>query len=78
VLAGAGEPAYRADQARRWFWQQLAPSFEAMRTLSPPARTALQTSFIHSSVTPHLRRSADAGETVKYLFKLREAARLRR
>jgi len=72
VLAGAGEPAYRADQARRWFWQQLAPSFEAMRTLSPPARTALQTSFIHSSVTPHLRRSADAGETVKYLFKLRD------
>ncbi|TMD42737.1 MAG: 23S rRNA (adenine(2503)-C(2))-methyltransferase RlmN [Chloroflexi bacterium] len=39
VLAGAGEPAYRADQARRWFWQQLAP----------------------------------AGETVKYLFKLRDS-----
>ena len=45
---------------------------EAMRTLSAPARTALENSFIHSSVTPYLRRSADAGETVKYLFKLRD------
>ena len=70
VLVAAGEPAYRADQARQWFWQQLAPSFEAMRTLSPRARQILASAFTISSVSPHLKRVADQGETAKYLFKL--------
>lgn len=70
VLAAAGEPAYRADQARNWFWRHLAPSFSAMRTLPASARDALQQAFVLSSVRPHLRRSADDGQTVKYLFKL--------
>jgi 23S rRNA (adenine2503-C2)-methyltransferase len=73
-LLAAGEPGYRAEQARQWFWRQLAPSFAAMRTLSPVARDQLAATYAFSSVTAHLRRAADHGETVKYLFKLRDGA----
>jgi 23S rRNA (adenine2503-C2)-methyltransferase len=69
-LTLGGEAAYRADQARQWFWQRLAPSFGAMRTLPPSARHELEGSFAFSTVTRHLKREADRGQTVKYLFKL--------
>ncbi len=69
-MTAAGEPAYRATQASQWFWQSLAPSFAAMRTLSPEARRHLETTYTFSTVTPHLRREADGGQTVKHLFKL--------
>lgn len=70
TLERAGEPAYRAVQARQWFWQRLAPSFDAMRTLSPAARQALMAAFRPSTVSTHVRREADAGQTAKYLFRL--------
>jgi 23S rRNA (adenine2503-C2)-methyltransferase len=70
VLGNAGEASYRAGQAQRWFWHQLAPSFEAMRTLPGSARSVLGASFVHSTLAVSLRRSADAGQTHKYLFKL--------
>jgi 23S rRNA (adenine2503-C2)-methyltransferase len=41
-----------------------------MRTLPPSARRQLEDSFAFSTVTPHLKRQADHGQTVKYLFKL--------
>jgi 23S rRNA (adenine2503-C2)-methyltransferase len=69
-LAAGGEAPYRADQARQWFWQRLAPSFSAMRTLPSSARRQLDESFAFSTVTPQLKRAADHGGTVKYLFKL--------
>src|SRR5260370_14153598 len=69
-LARAGEAPYRVAQAQQWFWQKLAPSFDAMRTLPPSARRRLEESFAFSTVTPHLKRQADHGQTLKYLFKL--------
>src|SRR5438270_12721560 len=69
-LTAAGEAAYRADQARQWFWQRLVGSFEAMRTLPPSAQRRLAESFVFSTVAPQLKRAADRGQTVKYLFKL--------
>ena len=44
-----------------------------MRTLPPAARRELEGSFAFSTVTPHLKREADRGHTVKYLFKLDDA-----
>jgi 23S rRNA (adenine2503-C2)-methyltransferase len=73
VLTAAGEPGYRARQAQHWFWKQLAASFDAMRTLSPAARKALASSFEISSVSSHLKRVADGGQTVKYLFRLADS-----
>jgi 23S rRNA (adenine2503-C2)-methyltransferase len=70
VLSAAGEEPYRAEQAQTWFWKQLAPSFDAMRTLPISARAVLERAFVFSSVTPHLKRVADHGQTAKYLFKL--------
>ncbi|HSO93573.1 MAG TPA: 23S rRNA (adenine(2503)-C(2))-methyltransferase RlmN [Candidatus Dormibacteraeota bacterium] len=64
------EPAYRATQASKFFWHSLTPSFEAMYTLPAGARRHLEESYAFSAVTPHLRRQADHGQTVKYLFKL--------
>jgi 23S rRNA (adenine2503-C2)-methyltransferase len=72
-LTVAGEAPYRAEQARQWFWQRLAPSFEAMRTLPPSARRQLDACFAFSTVAPQLKRAADRGQTVKYLFKLADA-----
>ena len=72
-LTGAGEEPYRAEQARQWFWERLAPSFDAMRTLPPSARRQLETSFTFSTVAPRLKRAADHGQTVKYLFTLTDA-----
>jgi 23S rRNA (adenine2503-C2)-methyltransferase len=72
-LTGGGEAPYRADQARQWFWQRLAPSFRVMRTLPPSARRRLEEAFAFSTVTPQLKREADRGQTVKYLFKLGDA-----
>jgi 23S rRNA (adenine2503-C2)-methyltransferase len=68
-----GEAPYRADQARQWFWQRLAPSFGAMRTLPPSARRELERAFTFSTVTSAMKREADRGQTVKYLFKLGDA-----
>ena len=43
-----------------------------MRTLPTSTRRLLETSYTFSSVTPHLKRVADRGQTAKYLFKLRD------
>jgi 23S rRNA (adenine2503-C2)-methyltransferase len=72
LLTAAGEPGYRAEQARTWFWRQLAPSFAAMRTLSPGARIQLERGFAFSTVAEHRKREADGGATVKYLFRLHD------
>lgn len=43
-----------------------------MRTLSARARAVLEESFVHSSLDVRIRRSADGGQTAKYLFNLRD------
>jgi 23S rRNA (adenine2503-C2)-methyltransferase len=44
-----------------------------MRTLPPSARRRLAEAFAFSTVGPQLKRAADRGQTVKYLFKLADA-----
>lgn len=41
-----------------------------MRTLSAPARHHLEETYAFSTVTSHLKREADHGKTIKYLFRL--------
>lgn len=72
MLIAGGEPGYRAEQARTWFWRQLTPSFDTMRTLSPAARAELERGFAFSTVAQHRKREADGGATVKYLFRLQD------
>ncbi len=44
-----------------------------MRTLSPGTRRELEASFAFSTVTTQLKREADRGATVKYLFRLHDS-----
>lgn len=44
-----------------------------MRTLSPGTRRELEASFAFSTVTTRLKREADRGATVKYLFRLHDS-----
>src|SRR2546430_17534101 len=44
-----------------------------MRTVPPTARRHLAEAFAFSTVAPQLKRAADRGQTVKYLFKLADA-----
>ncbi len=44
-----------------------------MRTLPASARRRLADAFAFSTVAPQLKRGADRGQTVKYLFKLADA-----
>src|SRR5437879_9971293 len=44
-----------------------------MRTLPPSARRHLAESFVFSTVGTQMKRAADRGQTVKYLFKLADA-----
>ncbi|TMF88033.1 MAG: 23S rRNA (adenine(2503)-C(2))-methyltransferase RlmN [Chloroflexi bacterium] len=69
-LAAIGEAPYRAEQAQQWFWQRLVPSFGQMRTLPVPARRQLEKVYAFTTVTPHVKRVADNGKTVKYLLRL--------
>src|SRR5256885_17113994 len=41
-----------------------------MRTLPASARRHLEETYAFSTVTPHAKRVADNGQTVKYLFRL--------
>ncbi len=43
-----------------------------MRTLPASSRRILESSFAHSTVSAKVRRTADGGETIKYLFELRD------
>jgi hypothetical protein len=45
-LAEWKEPAYRADQIRRWMYQRCVTSFDEMTDLSKSLRAQLQASFI--------------------------------
>jgi 23S rRNA (adenine2503-C2)-methyltransferase len=60
------------EQAQQWFWRSMAPSFAAMRTLPESVRQQLDAAYAFSSLTPQLKRAADQGQTVKYLFRLRD------
>ena len=44
-----------------------------MRTLPQSARRQLDEAYAFSTVTPHVTRVADHGQTVKYLFRLADA-----
>jgi 23S rRNA (adenine2503-C2)-methyltransferase len=69
-LSAGGEAPYRGEQAQQWFWRGLVPSFDAMRTLPPTVRAHLDQGYAFSTLTPQVKRAADHGQTVKYLFKL--------
>jgi 23S rRNA (adenine2503-C2)-methyltransferase len=68
-LAARSEPAYRAEQIKRWLYQKGATAFAEMTNLSAALRAALEEEFTISRLrTVRANRSSDG--TVKFLFGL--------
>ena len=69
-MEAQGEPGYRAGQLLRWFYRSPATSFDDMANLPQRLRERVHEEFIFSTVSPAQTVSADAGRTLKYLFRL--------
>lgn len=70
-----GEPAYRADQVRRWMLQKRAADFSAMTDLPAAVRQRLDQEFdLFSSRVALRRRATDATE--KLVLELADASRI--
>jgi 23S rRNA (adenine2503-C2)-methyltransferase len=68
-LAARGEPAYRADQVRRWLYESSIESFPGMTNLAEAEREALAGAFTWTSPEiATVSRSADG--TAKHLWRL--------
>ena len=68
-FASRGQPAYRAAQVRRWIYEGLARSWDAMTDLPAAEREALAGSFqMDEPVEDRVSTSRDG--TVKHLWRL--------
>lgn len=74
-LAERGEPAYRADQVRRWLFERRAGSFDEMSDLSKATRAGLAADFNIWTTDVAAHRVA-ADRTEKLLLGLADAHRI--
>jgi len=72
LLAGWGEPRFRADQVWGWLYRSLAADFEAMTNLPRPLRERLAAETDLTLLTPLAERASATGQTRKVLFRLRD------
>lgn len=69
LIAGLGEPEYRARQLTSWLYGRLAPSFDVMTDLPAWLRTRLAAEWtLTLPMATDIQRSADG--TRKYLWRL--------
>ncbi len=68
-LREMGQPAYRARQLFEWAYQHLVADYGAMTTLPAALRAELAVGLPLATLTPVRELSADAGETVKTLYR---------
>ena len=76
LLAGWGEPPFRARQVWGWTYQRLAPSFEAMTDLPKALRQRLSAELQFSNLTPVIDLHSTDGSTNKLLFQLADGHRI--
>ncbi|NTU93813.1 MAG: 23S rRNA (adenine(2503)-C(2))-methyltransferase RlmN [Chlorobiaceae bacterium] len=77
VVAGLGEPKFRADQLHRWLYSQGASDFDSMSSISASLRRKLSSAYDIRSVkiesvacgTPG-QAAEEESPTVKYLLRL--------
>ncbi len=74
-LGERDQPAYRADQIRRWLFQRLSRGFEEMTDLPRSLRNVLGDSFAIAPVAVVDRVRAGDG-TTKFLMGLRDGVRI--
>ena len=70
LLAGLGQPRYRADQVFDWVYSKRAPSFDDMTNLPQPLRVALSERLRIGLPEPLAETASEDGLTRKTLFRL--------
>ena len=71
LLAGMGEPKYRARQLYEWMWQKHAGSIDEMSNLSKQLREKLNAEYFIKKVTIHHSQFSSDG-TIKNRLQLRD------
>ena len=72
LLAGWGEPRFRADQLWRWLYRSLASDFDAMGNLPSSLRERLNAETDLKLLVPVAEQQSLTGQTRKVLFRLRD------
>jgi len=72
LVAGWGEPHFRATQVWTWLYRSLVDDFEAMSNLPAALRTRLAVESDLALLTPLAEQESATGETRKVLFRLRD------
>jgi 23S rRNA (adenine2503-C2)-methyltransferase len=72
LLAGWGEPGFRAAQLRRWLYHSLAGDFESMTNLPKALRERLAAETDLRLLRPQSEQVSASGLTRKVLFWLRD------
>lgn len=70
LLAGWGEPRFRAGQLWRWLYKSLAADFAAMGNLPKQLRERLASDTDLQLLTPIAGQDSTTGQTRKVLFRL--------
>ena len=70
LLAGWGEPRFRAGQVWNWLYRSLVSDFQAMGNLPSALRARLSTETVLSPLTPIAEQASALGQTRKVLFQL--------
>ncbi len=70
LVAGWGEPTFRARQIWEWLYHRLADSFDAMSNLPRSLRERLAAEFAPARLTPRIDLLSTDGWTRKILFAL--------
>ena len=73
LLAGWGQPRYRADQLWHWLYVRLETNPAEMTNLPARLRARLEAETVISPLTPVAEQHSTDGETVKWLFQLPHA-----
>lgn len=68
-MRAIGQPSYRAAQLWGWAYRRLVPDYAGMGNLPASLRKELAASLPLSSLAPVREVSADAGETIKTLYR---------
>jgi 23S rRNA (adenine2503-C2)-methyltransferase len=72
LLAGWGEPRFRADQVWRWLYRSLVSDPERMNNLPARLRARLAAETELRLLVPLSEQQSPAGQTRKVLFELRD------
>jgi 23S rRNA (adenine2503-C2)-methyltransferase len=72
LLAGWGEPRFRADQVWRWLYRSLVGDYASMKNLPSALRARLAAETDLALLAPLAEQVSASGQTRKVLFKLRD------